>query len=275
MQLIDLVQRTSPPEPWAEGDNIPWNEPAFSQRMLNEHLSQSHDMASRRNEIIDQHTAWIHSHLLGEKPARLLDLGCGPGLYTSRLARMGHTCTGIDYAPAALAYARQTAQNEHLTCTYLESDLRSADFGTGYDLIMQIFGELNVFSPQDARVLLRKARAALRPGGLLLLEVHTDQKIRRDCAPGSSWNCTPSGLFSDQPHIILEERFWDEASLTGTIRYYVVDAHTGAVTRCVQSLQAYTAEGYNHLLTECGFSLRDTMPGLAGMSGDFPALVAE
>jgi len=27
----------------------------------------------------------------------VLDLGCGPGLYASRLARLGHECTGIDY----------------------------------------------------------------------------------------------------------------------------------------------------------------------------------
>ena len=27
------------PEPWDEGDNIPWNEPGFSRRMLREHLT--------------------------------------------------------------------------------------------------------------------------------------------------------------------------------------------------------------------------------------------
>jgi hypothetical protein len=27
--LLDLVQRALPPSPWAEGDNIPWNEPGY------------------------------------------------------------------------------------------------------------------------------------------------------------------------------------------------------------------------------------------------------
>ena len=168
MNILDLIHRTPVPEPWAEGDNIPWNDPAFSERMLKEHLSQEHDLASRRAETIDAHVAWIHSAVLGGKPSRILDLGCGPGLYAVRLARKGHSLVGVDYAPAAVAYAREQAQG--LDCRFTQADIREADYGTGYDLVMQIFGEINVFRPADARLILNKARAALKPGGRLLLE---------------------------------------------------------------------------------------------------------
>ena len=80
MNLPDLVRRTTVPVPWDEGDNIPWHDPDFSRRMLREHLSQAHDAASRRTETIDQHVAWIHQTLLRDRPTRILDLGCGPGL---------------------------------------------------------------------------------------------------------------------------------------------------------------------------------------------------
>ncbi len=109
MELIELIRRPRTPEPWAEGEKIPWSDPGFSQRMLNEHLSQAHDAASRRFEIIDQQVEWIHHQVLKGKPGRVLDLGCGPGLYTSRLAKLGHACTGIDFSPASIAYARQQA----------------------------------------------------------------------------------------------------------------------------------------------------------------------
>src|SRR6266542_3437561 len=102
MRLADLALRQCPPEPWREGDNIPWHEPAFSARMLAEHLSQAHDAASRRAATIDRQVAWIHEAVLRGRPTRILDLGCGPGLYTGRLARLGHTCVGIDYSPAAI-----------------------------------------------------------------------------------------------------------------------------------------------------------------------------
>ncbi len=109
MNLLDLVQRVPTPTPWSEGDNIPWNDPAFSMRMLREHLSQEHDAASRRTEKIETHIAWIHREWLPKRPSRILDLACGPGLYTSRLARLGHACIGIDYSPASIAYAEETA----------------------------------------------------------------------------------------------------------------------------------------------------------------------
>ena len=103
MNLLDMINRSSVPVPWAEGDNIPWHDPGFSRRMLKEHLSQDHDAASRRFEKIDRHVNWIHHKVLSGRPTKILDLGCGPGLYASRLAKMGHECIGIDYSPASIA----------------------------------------------------------------------------------------------------------------------------------------------------------------------------
>ena len=48
MKLGDLIDRALPPAAWSEGDNIPWHEPGFSERMLAEHLTDAHDAASRR-----------------------------------------------------------------------------------------------------------------------------------------------------------------------------------------------------------------------------------
>jgi hypothetical protein len=68
--------------PFSGGSSkIPWHDPAFSARMLREHLSQSHDRASRRFEIIARQVAWLHEAICGGRPTRILDLGCGPGFY--------------------------------------------------------------------------------------------------------------------------------------------------------------------------------------------------
>ena len=64
MKITDLINDPAPPTPWAQGDNIPWNDPEFSERMLREHLSSEHDLASRREEIIDRQVSWIHDHVL-------------------------------------------------------------------------------------------------------------------------------------------------------------------------------------------------------------------
>ena len=253
LQLIDLLRRDLHPEPWAEGEKIPWSDPDFSRRMLREHLSQKHDAASRRRRIIRRHIDWIHRTVLEGKPGRILDLGCGPGLYTSRLARLGSTCFGIDFSPASIAYAEEQARKGSLACTYRLQDLRRADFGRGYDLVLFIFGEFNVFSPADARKILRKAYRALKTGGALLLEVSSFDAVEQMGEQPSMWYMEASGLFSDEPHLCLMESFWDKARSVATERYMIVDACTATVRRYAASTQAYTDDRFRSLLSEAGF----------------------
>ncbi|MCK4850627.1 MAG: class I SAM-dependent methyltransferase [Phycisphaerae bacterium] len=263
MTLFDLPNRTSPPDPFSEGDNIPWNEPAFSERMLKEHLSQDHDAASRRLEKIQNHVQWIHRELLRSRPARILELACGPGLYTSRLASLGHECVGIDYSPASIAYAIDTAKSDNLACMYLHQDIREADYGTGFNLVMLIYGELNVFRPKGAGRILAKAYTALNDGGLLLLEPHTFSAVEKIGNQARSWYSAQAGLFSDKPHLCLQEHFWDGPSLTATTRYFIIDAATANVSRHAVSYKAYTDEQYRSLLTETGFEDIRFCPSLA------------
>ena len=253
LKLLDIVRRQGVPEPWAEGEKIPWNDPDFSRRMLNEHLSQEHDAASRRFEIIDNHVKWIHDQVLKGNPTRILDLGCGPGLYTNRLARLGHRCVGIDFSPASIAYASEQAEEAGLECTYIQQDIRTADYGDEYGLVMSIFGEFNVFRPEEAKGILEKAYRALVPNGFLLLEPHTFGTVAKIGKQPPLWYSTEKGLFSDEPHLYLQENFWNTEDNVAIQRYYIIDAATGAVTRHSASTQAYTNEEYRSLLAECGF----------------------
>ena len=253
MELADILSRKIPPDPWSEGDNIPWNEPGFSRRMLREHLTQSHDLASRRREKIDEHVDWIHRGVLSGSPANILDLGCGPGLYASRLARLEHRCVGIDFSPASIEYAKKQAAKENLACEYIHADIRSAEYGSGFGFAMLIFGEFNVFSPSDATRIVEKAHSALEEGGMLLLEAHTNQAVRDFGSRPASWYASEGGLFSESPHLCLQENFWDDDTGVVTRRYFIVDAATGEVTRYAQSLKAYTTEQYCVILEKAGF----------------------
>ena len=279
MDLIDIVERSTPPAPWADGEKIPWHEPAFSRRMLAEHLSQEHGLASRRSRTIEQHVGWIHRALLREAPASVLDVGCGPGLYTSRLARLGHVCTGIDIAPASIEYAREQAAAASLDCRYVLGDARSAEFGQGYELAMFLFGEINVFRREEALAVLRRMRAALSPGGRLLLEPHTVEAVQRAGRTGDGFSTHESGLFSDHPYLELQESAWDEATRTATTRWWIVDAATAAVSRHAQTVQAYDEAAYARLLADAGFDDVRFHPSLTGgkLAGedDFFAITAQ
>jgi ubiquinone/menaquinone biosynthesis C-methylase UbiE len=264
MKLIDLIQRKPVPGPWLEGENIPWNDPGFSERMLREHLTQDHDLASRKFDRINQHVNWIHHEILCEKPAKILDLCCGPGLYANNFAGLGHKCIGIDYSPASIAYAKNNASKGKLDCTFIEADIRVAEYGEGYDATMLIYGELNVFRMPDARMILKKTYTALKPGGRLILEPHTYECVRDLGERQSSWYTSDSGLFNPSPHIVMEESFWDQDQAVTTNRYFIIDAKTSEVVQHAQSLQAYSHQEYKVLLEECGYTNISFHPSLSG-----------
>ena len=266
MNIHDLHKRPLPAQPWAEGEKIPWNEPGFSQRMLREHLTQEHDAASRRTKIIKKHIKWIQNVILAKKPSRILDLGCGPGLYCAELAKLGHTCHGIDFSPASIEHA---VRNSPANCSYTLGDLRTTEFPPGFDLVMFIFGEFNVFKPAHAREILQKACAALAPGGRILLELQTFDAVEQMGNQPPSWYSSSGGLFSADPHLCLMESFWDEDQAAATERYIILE-DASRFTRYTSTTLAYSEEAITRLLQECGFGEISFYNALTGESSESP-----
>ncbi len=264
LTIEGLLARRVPPSPWAEGDNIPWDDPAFSQRMLEEHLSQTHDRASRREGLIEAQIRFIQRHLRKRKDARILDLCCGPGLYLHRLAQLGHHGHGIDYSPASIAYAREVATDDGLDCTFDQADVREASFGEDFDLALLLFGQINVFERARAEAILQRVHAALVPGGKLLLEPQTPDAVRGAKEHTSDWSAVPRGLFASTPYLLLHERFWDDATRTATERWYVVDARSGTVQHHAMSTCCYSPDELGALLKSVGFRDVDSQVSLSG-----------
>jgi len=265
MKLSDLVGRDLHPQPWIEGEKIPWHDNDFSQRMLKEHLSQRNDAASRRTSVIKKQVSWIHTFVLNEKKSRILDLGCGPGFYTARLSKLGHTCHGIDFSPASIEYALKQA---HENCSFKLGDIRTTEFGSGYDLIMFIFGEFNVFKPDDAMTILRYAYKALKPDGKILLEPQTFDNVYTTGNQPGTWYSAEKELFADVPHLCLMESFWDEELSVATERFFILDANTNEITKYVSSTQAYEDDELVQMLIEAGFQTPEFYPSLTGKEDD-------
>ncbi|EHX7635228.1 SAM-dependent methyltransferase [Salmonella enterica] len=236
----------------AEESKIPWDEPAFSQRMLANHLSQDHDWASRRQGIIEQQVEWIASQL--SPGAHILDLGCGPGFYTQRLAERGFHCTGVDFSPASVSWARQQAQDADLNIDYVQQDIRAYWPDKSFDFIMITFGELNVFSTADARSLVSRCALWLEPGGRLLAEVHTFDEVKRQGMAEASWQRCPDGLFLGVPHLLLTEHDWDEEAQTSSTQFWAIEAN-GQTTRFGSQMTAWRDDEYISLLGNVGFIL--------------------
>jgi ubiquinone/menaquinone biosynthesis C-methylase UbiE len=255
--------RPQPAVPWRDGENLPWDDPAFSERMLAQHLDQSHGAASRPlpelRALVQTMSAWLRL----EPGMHLLDVTCGPGLYAAEFARRGLAVTGVDFGPASIRYARKHCAG--LDCHFLQADVRSMQLPEGaFDAAIYLYGQSTVLRPEEAREVLGKIRLALRPGGRLLLEILDEERLDKQ---NSSWWYTDSGgLWGDFPYLHLGERTWD-AELRAVIeRFYVLNLESGELRSYALSDQAYTVEQFRALLAESGFTTMETHPAWGGLA---------
>ncbi|BBD09841.1 class I SAM-dependent methyltransferase [Desulfovibrio ferrophilus] len=237
---------------WSGAYKIPWNDPEFSHRMLYEHLTQDHDLASRRSETIQAQARWLHHEILGDTPSSILDLGCGPGLYAPHFTNQGHTYRGMDFGPASIDHAKLHYEKPN-QCTFALGNVLHEEFEEPYDLVTLLYGELNIFPPEDCAKLLTKAYKALAPGGRIVLEAHTHAAVQ-GIAQGNGWYTAQSGLFSDNPHLCLTSSHWYPEQNVALQCFHVAIPETGTLQSYRNTVQAWTDEEYHQLLKTAGFN---------------------
>ena len=136
----------------------------ISTQLLKTHLNPDMDLASRKDATISLTVEWILEKAPGDR-LNILDLGCGPGLYTEKLAEKGHQITGMDYSANSIRYAGESAGRKKLNIFYTQQNYLELNEENRYDLILMIFTDFGVLPPDQREILLANIYRALKPGG--------------------------------------------------------------------------------------------------------------
>ncbi|CAD7336854.1 bifunctional 2-polyprenyl-6-hydroxyphenol methylase/3-demethylubiquinol 3-O-methyltransferase UbiG [Sphingomonadales bacterium 56] len=124
----------------------------------------------------------IDGHWRGEESSfrpltgkRALDVGCGAGLLSEPLARLGATVTALDAAQENIAIARAHAEGQGLLIDYRATPVEQLD-SEGFDLVtsMEVIEHVS-----DPAAFIGALAAKLAPGGLLILSTPNRTPLSR------------------------------------------------------------------------------------------------
>lgn len=183
-----------------------WNDPHISKQMLKAHLSPNHDLASRKPETILKTVNHLFETGTLKKGMRILDLGCGPGLYSELIQSMGVQVVGVDISENSIEYANERNIRLGLGIEYIQMDFFEMKYENEFDMVLQIYGEINTFSPRNRDHLLKLIYRALKKEGLFVFD-STTRYARNLENIDTNWYAADSGFWSDEPHLVLEQNF--------------------------------------------------------------------
>lgn len=110
-------------------------------------------------------------------PGEVLSLAEGEGRNAVYLAGLGFRVTAVDLSPVGLAKAQRLAAEKGVEIETKCADLAHYELGEArWDGIVSIFGHL---PPEVRRQVYARIPAALKPGGILLLEAYTPDQMGR------------------------------------------------------------------------------------------------
>ncbi len=221
-QLLDYM-KNKPKEYEADSEML-WNDEHISKGMLEAHLNPDIDAASRKHEFINDSVKWISSLCFAKESKRLLDLGCGPGLYAEKFDDIGFTVTGIDFSKRSIEYAKKSAILKCKKIEYIYQNYLDITYENQFDVVTLIYCDFGVLKPIDREHLLLKIRRALKPDGKLILDVFTMDNYS-NFTEGKKIYYEESGYWSMTPYICIERTFrYDDESLF--LEQYIVITET-------------------------------------------------
>jgi len=217
-QLKTMMKK---PALYEKGTAELWTDEHISKGMLEAHLNPDWDAATRKHATVLEIVKWIGLVSPAEQYHSLLDLGCGPGIYAEEFHKAGYKVAGMDFSERSIRYARNSAQEKNMPITYYHQDFLTMDFKEQFDLVTLIYYDFCTLPTEDRAKTLKNICTALRPGGMLIVEVHTPQHFSGQ-KEYKRWEYVEEGFYCAKPHLCLESFYRYDEQNTILDQYIIV-----------------------------------------------------
>ena len=258
--LEAITARPAPFEFYTAADL--WTDPHTSERMLQYHLNSELDVSSRNHAFIDRSAEWIADYFKLGDGSEVIDFGCGPGLYASRLARKKAAVTALDFSPRSIQYARDQAASEGLNIHYEHANYLEFEPEGRFDLAIMIMCDFCALSPAQRRTMLEKFHRILKPGGAILLDVYSLPAFEKREETFSCEIDSLAGFWSPMKYygFLSVHKYEDEKAVLD--KYTLIEANRA---RTVYNwLQYFTPETLQAEFEGAGFKVESILGDVAG-----------
>lgn len=248
--LLNILNKK--PALYEQTDLTMWDDPHISKGMLEAHLNDSMDSATRHLKFVERSVEWISTIAPPKSHPNLLDLGCGPGIYATRFCEKGYDVTGIDLSRRSIEYANKDADSKGLNIQFMLGDYTKLSFEKQYHVITLIYCDFGVLAPEVRSALLQKVYDALLPNGILIFDVFTSSKYDQE-EETRSWEITQNGFWNEKQCITYTSFFRYEENHTFLKRYTVVTKDDEMYNYHVWE-HTFTCEELRENLIQAGFN---------------------
>ena len=263
--FASLFHNLEVPELYRATEGAFWDDEHISLQMLRAHLDPEFEGASRKLAFIERSAAWIRETLPPAAYPRLLDFGCGPGLYAERFARAEFQVTGVDLSRRSVTYAQNSARQQGLAIRYLLQNYLAMTLDETFDLATMIYCDYGALSAADRKLLLQNVYRHLRPKGRFLFDVFSVRHYEA-FAEGQTWDFHPDGGFwRDRAHLELHARRKYPGSVT--LEQTVILEESGTSAYYLWNT-CYSAETLAEEVQAAGFKVCQIFSDVAGRPYD-------
>ncbi len=263
MDFNELIKASTKPTLYEPGDALMWADRYISKQLLKIHMDPNIDAASRKPESIKKTLEFIYD-LCEKSGMNILDLGCGPGIYTQDIAAKGHYVTGMDFSENSIAYAKNQANRNKLRIEYVCKNYLMLDYLEKFDLIMMIYTDFGVLIPDDRKRLLQNVFHALKPGGIFIFDVLNDKNLDVKFPEQQSWDVSNGGFWRESPYLELVNGFRynkenvylkqhsiiDQSGSCTKYRFWIHYFNSGTLIPMLSDHGFENIELYNNVLSE-------------------------
>ena len=239
-----------------------WANEHTSKQMLEYHLNEDIDISSRNKKFIERSAAWIVSHFGVDNNTVIADFGCGPGLYTTRLAERGAAVTGLDFSENSIKYARQAAEQKGLEINYVHTNYLNFEATKTFDLITMIMCDFCALSPEQRKTMLSKFHSFLKQGGSVFLDVYSLNSFNQKEESSTYEFNQLNNLWSPEDYYCFVNAFKYKEEEVSLDKYTIIEASR---TRVVYNwLQYFSRESLKKEFEENGFVVDSFYSNVAG-----------